>query len=196
MHFRLRAGLRRILAEELRALANMISDRYINSRLVAMAETSPINAYIPDLWLKLPDVSFGMRGFLPSLVCEISWFGPSELAEGKAAQYINESLGQIGAVLIIDVERHGYNVARVSLAVWDVDLSECDWLRRGDIFYDEALGDEDHQPYGEIELYIGDFFCDHGYPLVQAFRRPSAIDIASGGDLYILPTSFLSLYFC
>ena len=102
--------------------------------------------------------------------------------ESKARRYIAETQGQIGAVLILDVDYPRAQSAKVSLMV--AEGAQCRWVQRGETFYSDHLAD---QPVGEIGFYLSDFLRS---PVPPDFRRPSATELAAGISRSVALPSF------
>ncbi|KAH6848104.1 hypothetical protein B0I37DRAFT_446234 [Chaetomium sp. MPI-CAGE-AT-0009] len=94
--------------------------------------------------------------------------------ERKARQYIDMSDGQIGAVLILDLQYPDLAGASVSLLVAD-ESGYSNWVQNSQLFYDDDLA---QQPNGQLDLYISDFRGYTGLP--AALCRPLAREVAAG----------------
>jgi hypothetical protein len=89
--------------------------------------------------------------------------------ERKARQYIDSSDGKIQAVLILDLQYRGMKKAWVNL------FAANGWIQGYKLYHDD---DREHQPVGQIDLYLSDLVGFAGLP--AAYCRHSAAELAAG----------------
>ncbi|KAK3293638.1 uncharacterized protein B0H64DRAFT_434780 [Chaetomium fimeti] len=171
---KVQAGLRYFLQNRLNGLVADMADPAMHHLARRIKARGTFLMRYEDKICKQADLSFGLAGHLPSLVCEIFWSQPRQYIERKAHQYIEMSDGQIRAVLILDLQYPDAAEGCVGLLVAD-DSGSSDWIQRSQVFYDETFTE---QPNGRVDLYISDFRGCAGLP--AALCRPSAIELAAG----------------
>ncbi|KAK4237598.1 hypothetical protein C8A03DRAFT_44569 [Achaetomium macrosporum] len=129
-------------------------------RLIRSAEEhGTISIKYEKKLFKQADVSFGRSE-------------PRPHVERKARQYIESSDGKIQAVLILDLQYPSMKKAWVSLLAAD---SSSRWIQHHEVYHDDNI---DHQPVGQVDIYLSDFIGFAGLP--AAYCRPSTAELAAG----------------
>ncbi|KAK4151054.1 hypothetical protein C8A00DRAFT_45679 [Chaetomidium leptoderma] len=158
--YRVQAGLRDYINNQLAELLATTDDPPIRQLIRSINESGTFLEKYDGKLCKQADVSFGLVGPLPSLVCE-------------AHQYLDSSDGQIRAVLILHLQYPSMKKAWVSLLAADGSSRDQD-LHFG-LYHDDDL---DQQPVGQVELYLSDFL---GLAVLPAYLcRPSTDELAVG----------------
>ncbi len=110
--------------------------------------------------------------------------------EDKAMKYLTHGHGRIAAVLVVKMEYPKARWAKVSLLVADASQDRPRWALRDEVFYNERLDQPEHQPAGQIALYLSDLLCPH-LPVPSVFCRPPA-DTATIRFVLWSPVSYLA----